>query len=72
MPGSAVRDGRWKLIEWHEDDAAELYDLQADPSETQNLAQRHADVADRLRSSLSAWRRDVGAKFPASNPGYRP
>ena len=32
-PASAVRDGKWKLIEWREDDALELYDLEADPSE---------------------------------------
>ena len=72
MPGSAVRDGRWKLVEWHEDGATELYDLQADPSETQNVAERHPDIVERLRVSLAAWRHDVGAKMPTPNSSYRP
>ncbi|MEX2308321.1 MAG: sulfatase [Pirellulales bacterium] len=71
-PGSAIRDGRWKLIQWHEDDAVELYDLAADPGEMQNLAERHPDVTERLRASLAAWRRDVRAKSPTPNPHYKP
>jgi arylsulfatase A-like enzyme len=70
MPGSAVRDGRWKLIEWYEDGAIELYDLDADPSETQNLAERHPDITERLRASLAVWRNEVGAKMPTPNPAY--
>jgi arylsulfatase A-like enzyme len=72
MPGSAVRDGRWKLIEWHEAGAIELYDLEADPSEAQNVADRHPHVTARLRKSLAAWRHDVGAKMPTPNPNYQP
>lgn len=71
MPGGAVRDGRWKLIEWYEG-TTELYDLAADPSETRNLAQVHADVAARLQRQLSEWRNDVGAKMPTPNPNHRP
>jgi arylsulfatase A-like enzyme len=70
MPGSAVRDGRWKLNEWHEDGAIELYDLNADLGETQNLVDSHPDIAGRLRGLLEAWRREVGAKLPKPNPRY--
>lgn len=70
-PASAVHDGRWKLIRWHEDGAVELYDLEADPSETNNLVEQHAGVAKRLEKSLAEWRREVGAKSPTANPNYR-
>ncbi len=69
-PASAVRDGHWKLIEWREDDKVELFDLEADPGETHNLANSNADVAARLRESLAKWRQEVGAKAPTRNPKY--
>jgi len=70
-PGSAVRDGRWKLIEWREDDSVELFDLHADPGETRDLAKKQPEVAARLRQSLAKWRQVVGAKAPTPNPRYR-
>jgi arylsulfatase A-like enzyme len=71
MPGGAIRDGRWKLIEWYEDGSIELYDLEKDPSETTNLAKSQAEVANRLHAQLKAWRDEVGAKMPAKNPRYK-
>ena len=68
---AAVRDGRWKLIEWHEDNSTELYDLEKDPSEAHDLAQIHPEIVARLRDKLSKWRNDVGAKSPTPNPRYR-
>lgn len=71
-PGSAVREGKWKLIEWREDGALELYDLDADPSEKHNLAQDQPEVAKRLREKLVTWRKEVGAKEPGVNPKFDP
>jgi arylsulfatase A-like enzyme len=71
-PGSAIRDGRWKLIEWHDEGSVELYDLEADPGEKRDLGAAHADVAARLRKSLANWRREVGAKPATPNPRYQP
>lgn len=71
LPASAVREGKWKLIEWREDGALELYDLEADPGEKHNLAQTQAEVAARLAGKLATWRREVGAKAPTPNPKYR-
>jgi putative metalloprotease len=70
-PASAVRDGKWKLIEWREDAALALYDLEADPSETHNLAKTQAKIASRMQESLAKWRQQVGAKSPTKNPKYR-
>jgi len=69
-PASAVRDGKWKLIEWRDGGALELYDLDSDPSERQNLAKTQAEVAARLKGALAKWRQDVGAKAPTPNPKY--
>jgi arylsulfatase A-like enzyme len=69
-PGSAVREGKWKLIEWREDAALELFDIETDPSETKNLASEEPDVVKRLHAALKKWRKDIGAKSPTPNPGY--
>ncbi len=71
-PASAVRDGRWKLIEWREDGSLELFDLDADPSEKHNLAKSHADIVGRLHGMLDKWRQEVGAKSPTVNQRFDP
>ena len=70
-PHGAVREGRWKLIEWYEDDRVELFDLEADPGELHNLAATETARASDLRAKLHAWREQVGAKMPTPNPNYR-
>ena len=71
-PYSAVREGDWKLIEFHEDGRCELYDLGRDPEERNDLAKREPARLHRLRSRLHAFRRDVGAQMPVPNPDYDP
>jgi arylsulfatase A len=38
MPGGAIRDGKYKLIEYFETGELELYNLEEDPGEQRNLA----------------------------------
>jgi arylsulfatase A-like enzyme len=71
-PYGAVRDGDWKLIEWYEDGALELFNLAADPSEQSNLAAAEPARAQALREKLGAWRVETGAKMPAPNPRFPP
>jgi arylsulfatase A len=71
-PASAIRRGDWKLIEFFEDQRLELYDLRADPGESQNLAVVHPQRAAALREELAAWRERVQAHMPTPNPDYDP
>ena len=65
-PCGAVRDGRWKLVEWYEDGDLELYDLEADPGESTNLAESEPEVRDRLHARLRGWRTGIGAPMPVA------
>lgn len=71
-PGSAVRDGDWKLIEFHADGRRELFNLREDQGEARNLASRRPDVTRRLASLLDDWRKQTGAVMPARNPKADP
>jgi arylsulfatase A-like enzyme len=70
-PASAVRHGRWKLIEFFEDGRLELYDVVADLSEASDVAALHPDVVRDLHGRLIEWRRDVHARIPEPNPEWR-
>jgi choline-sulfatase len=54
VPQHAIRDGRWKLITSLSDERVvdALYDLEADPSESKNLAKARTDLVERLRRQL--------------------
>jgi arylsulfatase A-like enzyme len=66
-PSAAVRSGRWKLIEHYEDGSTELYDLNADVSERQDLSSSEWRKALELEERLAEWREDVGAIMPEQN-----
>jgi hypothetical protein len=71
-PCSAVRRGDWKLIEWAEDNRSELFNLAQDIGEQTNLADKEPQRVADLRAELAAWQKQVGAKFPISNPNFNP
>ncbi len=70
-PGSSVRYGKWKMIEFFEDMHTELYDLESDPSEARNLAEINPDKRDELRQMLHSWRESICAKIPKRNPDWK-
>ncbi len=50
---SAIREGDWKLLRGGEREY--LYNLKSDLEEQHNLADKHPEIADRLRARLSKW-----------------
>jgi len=70
-PSGAIRDGRWKLIEWYEDGKLELFDLSSDPGERYDRARQYPQRAAEMRTRLKLWRDEVGAKMPTENEAYR-
>ena len=69
-PGGAIRAGALKLIENYEDGSVELYDLEADLGERNNLAAQEPEKAEELRQRLEAWRLSVDAQMPVANPDF--
>jgi uncharacterized sulfatase len=71
VPAGAVRNGKWKLIEWYEKSltgaeevAFELFDLENDIGETVNLADSLVTVKNELYDMLKCWREEVNAQMP--------
>ena len=57
----AVRSGRWKLhVRKGDDEIEELYDLESDIVESENLFDSRADVVAALTAKLDSCRRDIG------------
>lgn len=71
-PGSAIRDGDWKLIEFLSDGRRELFNLKDDIGEKVNLVEARPDIARKLSAELDAWRKKAGAIMPARNPNADP
>lgn len=72
-PASVIRQGPWKLIEQYETDSIELYNLEDDISETQNLAQDKPEIASRLLNTLHDWQQVTAAPTDFEpNPKYKP
>jgi arylsulfatase A-like enzyme len=72
MPYSALRAGDLKLVEFHDDNRVELYDLRTDIGEAHDLAASQPEKAAALRERLHAWRREVDAQMPVPNPRHDP
>ena len=72
-PAAAVRMGHFKLIEYFEDGALELYDLKEDISERNNLAGKMPGKTAELHKLMLTWRKEVNAPVPTKlNPDYNP
>jgi arylsulfatase A-like enzyme len=56
-PNVAVRDGKWKLLVNDDGTRVELYDIEADQNETQNVSEKNSKIAKRLTESALNWRK---------------
>jgi arylsulfatase A-like enzyme len=69
-PGSAIRYKEWKLIEFFEDGRLELYNLNTDIGEQNDLADQLPEKTAELHTLLQKWRDEVDAKYPSENPNH--
>lgn len=78
MPAGAIREAKFKLIEWYErsifkmKDPVSLFDLENDISEKHDLAKEIPDKAKELWEKLKEWRKNVSALEMTPNPNYDP
>ncbi len=60
----AVRWGKWKLLQSHINRPLELYDLEADKTETNNLADQNPRIVAKLKAAFEKWKKDVYSECP--------
>ncbi|KAA5543769.1 sulfatase-like hydrolase/transferase [Roseiconus nitratireducens] len=60
---AAVRWGKWKLVREYQQ-PWELYDIQTDRSELNDLAQQHPEKVKQLDHLWRTWATETGVKFP--------
>lgn len=63
-PGGAIRSGRYKLLEYYENGTVQLFDLDNDIGEQNDLSKSQPELAQKLKKMLHEWRKDVDAKMP--------
>ncbi|MDB5348805.1 MAG: atsA 1 [Planctomycetota bacterium] len=71
-PGGALRDGDWKLLEDYQTGRRELFNVERDPGESNNLTDVEPRRVDAMAAKLAAWRTEVGAQMPTLNPAFLP
>lgn len=62
--GSVIRQGQYKLIHKFENNAYELYNLDADISESKNLISELPRRFQDMKKKLHTWKKTVGAENP--------
>lgn len=65
----AIREGDWKLLCDYDGRRAQLYDLEKDRGETDDVAARHPEIVQRLSDRVAEWHR---ALPPDNGPSYQP
>lgn len=72
-PGGVVIRNGWKLHQYFEDNAYELYDLRNDPGERINLMESEPAKLKELATLMEQWRIRISAPVPtALNPTFDP
>jgi arylsulfatase A len=72
VPYSIIREGDWKLIKRYEGKTFELYNLNGDLSESNDLSEVLPQKVRRLNAKLTRWLKITGARPPRPNPDYKP
>ncbi|WP_044211350.1 sulfatase [Flammeovirga sp. OC4] len=71
-PGSVVRYKNWKLHYYFENDEVELYNLDLDIGERNNVAFKYPEKKEELLGYLKKWWKETNAPIPKKlNPEFR-
>jgi len=71
-PGTTMRYGKWKLHHYFEHNEIELYNLEKDISEENNLAKSKPTLTAKLLKKMNSWRKKTNAPVPSQlNPSYK-
>ena len=69
-PAGAVRDGQWKLVEDYETGKTELFNLEEDIAESNDLKFSQPEKAKELWQMLKDWQKSIGAEMPVRKAGH--
>jgi arylsulfatase A-like enzyme len=62
-PSSVIREGNWKLIHYYKNNSNELYQINQDPKEQNNVAENFPEITFKLSSKLKNWLVEVNALY---------
>lgn len=70
----AIRDDRWKLIRYPHINHTQLFDLQNDPHETNNLAEEEGQTTrvNSMLDEMQQWQQKVGDHQPLTSANPKP
>ena len=63
-PGSAIRQNQWKLVEFYEDETVELYNLNEDISEQNDVSEKYPEKAKALKEEMHEYIDERGGEYP--------
>lgn len=63
---SAIRQGKYKLLKFYDNNYIELYDLSEDIGEKSDLSKKLPEKAKKMTRKLDKWLKDTKAKLPTS------
>jgi arylsulfatase A-like enzyme len=69
-PGGAVRYKNFKLIEYFENGTIQLFDLDKDIGELNDISKVNPEKTKELQEMLHQWRKNINAKMMPPNPDY--
>ncbi|MBW7992505.1 MAG: sulfatase [Planctomycetes bacterium] len=58
----AVREGKWKLL-FNRESSLELYDLESDISEKNNLVKQRPEIVQRLQKTYTDWKKQMAPQL---------
>ena len=66
-PGSAIRNGDWKLLKFYEENKLELYNLKNDLGEETDLSSRYPLIVKKLSNQMNKMLTEMNGKVPTIN-----